>query len=665
MKKFDIIIPVHGSSHWLSICLEELYKNTSSLLKKVIVVNDRSTEEQTFNIKKILKKYEGIVYLENNSGVHGFGGACNLGASCCESELVLFLNTDCLITSGSLDKISKCFDDEAIALACPISSNSADLTYKIWPGRSYVDMAKIISRAFEYTRGASIKDACTVVGNCLMVRRNFFVRVGGFSKEWGIGYGEETDLHMKACELGLRGVVNLSAYVYHFGGGTFNYLNNIESLRLLNYKNFMKKWGKQYKILHNKIQKESPLLILDNELKKYLDKNEELIELDVLFYLPGIDQTIGGLNAIISICNNLIRAGIKASCALVGIFSDEKLKDYKEPILFNFLYFISDIDFINSKNFKSKIVISTIFTSSSTVAHYCKLNHSHHIQFAQGYECYFENGINYNKAKESYSYSSEIVTTTQWLIKKISPHLSAEHRIQKMPLPVNTDIFFSFKSTFTRKYDVCFVLRSAPDKGQWLILEIIDRIVSANNLKILIIYFEAYQFVANWSKESITTISLPIDQCALAELLRESKVFVDCSHHEGYGLMPLEAALCGCNLVVTNSGGVDEFLKYCNFERLDIQSDVNDFVESIKSSVKKNNYSQNIIKLTEFNLWVNYLNSFNSKKIIISKAVNELKMEYKKETLLSSNKLAYIYRYFRPYIPNRLHLAIKILVKGR
>ena len=45
----------------------------------------------------------------------------------------------------------------------------------------------------------------------------------------------------------------------------------------------------------------------------------------------------------------------------------------------------------------------------------------------------------------------------------------------------------------------------------------------------------------------------------MASYLQRIKVFYDSSLHEGFGLMPLEAALCGCRLVLSDSGGVRDF----------------------------------------------------------------------------------------------------------
>lgn len=61
--------------------------------------------------------------------------------------------------------------------------------------------------------------------------------------------------------------------------------------------------------------------------------------------------------------------------------------------------------------------------------------------------------------------------------------------------------------------------------------------------------------------------SLPVelylrpDQSELAYLYRTCDVFVSTSWREGFGLPPLEAMACGAPVVLTNSGGVQEFAR--------------------------------------------------------------------------------------------------------
>ncbi len=670
---FDVIIPVHNSAHWLSWCLEELLRFDSDKLRSIYVIDDRSEPDQSKKIKEIVTRHTNVELITNINSEGGFGYACNLGAIRCASEIILFLNTDCLLTEGVLDRLCSVFDfDQNIALACPVSNNSPDLTYPMLPGHSYRDMAELIANATNHAENDFIVEACTVVGNSLMVRRDFFDKVGGFSVEWGIGYGEETDLHMKALSFGMKGVVHLGCYVYHFGGGTFNYQAEIESHKNQNHKLFMSKWSKEYKVLAARCSNTNPCQLISKAIDHSLIHKSESIELDVLFYLPGIDQGIGGINAVIAICNDLVRMGLKITCALVGISADQGLKDYKEPVLFNFLHYVSDRAFLADRVVLPKIVFSTIFTSASVVAEFSATRKAIAIQFVQGYEGYFENGQRYVEAINSYNSTEHLVTTSTWLFDMVRRHIKQSQKIKRLPLVINTDIFFSGDAE--RSIDVCMIFRGSPDKGQWLLAEILDHLVG--NIVIVALCSGPYRNLKTKYADKVQFVDLPLDQYSLARLLRRVKVFVDTSLHEGFGLMPLEAALCGCSIVVSDSGGVRDFVSNFGGELISGSADPSLHLEAIERQLMIYTSTQQCLPqhMRPEQSWIKYIRELCKDRepcefLLVDKVreridSSDLNNSYIHRHSNIYNILAAMYKQCLPYIPRRLHLAIKVLVFG-
>ena len=670
----DIVIPVHNSAHWLSWCLEELFRFESTKLRSVYVIDDRSEPCQSQKIKEILGRHTNVELIENKGNEGGFGYACNLGAALCESEIILFLNTDCLLTDGVLDRLCSVFDfDQNIALACPVSNNSPDLTYPMFPGRSYRDMAKIFESVLSNAYKDIVVEACTVVGNCLMVRRNFFENVGGYSAEWGVGYGEETDLHMKALSLGMKGVVHLGCYVYHFGGGTFNFQADIEEHKNRNHKLFMSKWAKEYKSLARKCSSVNSMKLISDAIDNAHISKPKVIEFDVLFYLPGIDQGIGGIHAVIAICNDLIRMGLKASCALVGLTADQGLKAYKEPVLFNFLYYVSDSAFLRDRTILPKVVFSTIFTSAPVVAEFAAARKAIAVQFVQGYEGYFENGQRYFEATESYKNTKYLITTSTWLFDLVSRHVQTSQHIQRLPLVINEDIFFS--GIVDRDIDVCMIFRSSLDKGQWLLAEILDRLIEGD-IVIAVLCAIPYQNLKIKYVGRVEFIDLPLDQYSMAQIMRRVKVFVDTSLHEGFGLMPLEAALCGCAVVTSDSGGVRDFMPYFDGELIPGSADPYLHLEAIAKEL--NSYKPTQQQLPQHMRaelsWLEYIQNyckngvspeflFEEEPLVTFDCTDSQGSNVHRNRYIY-DMLANMYRACMPYIPRRLHLALKVLILG-
>ena len=586
-QAFDVVIPVYNSVHWAAICLEELMRYRPRNVAEIIVVDDRSRPDEAGHLDLIVSRFPEVRLIRNTGDTGGFGHACNMGANAGKAPNIVFLNTDCLVTPGALDSLSDLLQRDDIAIACPFSNNSPLLTYPMFPGKNYIEMAEVFREVSAHAGREAGVEACTIVGNCLMVKRDFFESVGGFAPEWKEGYGEETELQMLATKFGLKGVVDLRAYVYHFGGGTFNYLENVDHLRLSNHQRFMKKWRRPYQELERRVSHNPPLELLDSNLTKYYTSESGAnpgVQPDVLFYLPGLKQDIGGLSAVVAICNAMVRNGIKAACAIVGPRPDLAEIGYKEPVLFRFLLYSNDAEFLNDTVVLPKVVVSTIFTSAEVVADFAAKRNCRAVQFVQGYEPFFENGVRSREAIKSYQATETVLTTSSWLASMVQRHLSPTQSLIRLPLITNPDLFFP--GSDPRDIDICFVLRSAPDKGQWMLLEIFDRL-RKDGRKFAVLASPAYTEMLADIDEEIEVVESPVDHYALSRLLRRARVFVDASHHEGFGLLPLEAAMCGCEVVVSDSGGVRDINESHPITIVPLIADPQPFVDAAEAALER------------------------------------------------------------------------------
>ena len=673
----DVVIPVHNCVHWAEVSLREIFRFRSTRMGRVVVVDDRSEPAQAEQLNRIVARYPEVIKLTNTDDVGGFGTSCNFGSRACENNYILFLNSDCLVTDGTVDKMAESLDSSPdIVLASPISNNSPELTYSIWPGRSFRDMSRIFAAAAPPDIASSVLEACTIVGNCLAVKSDFFEREGGFSPDWKDGYGEETDLQMRAIARGLRGVANISSYVYHFGNGTFDYLEHSAALRAANYKLFMKRWKKEYYQLKLRESSNPVLASIDARLREYISVNREFdtIDLDVLFYLPGIKQDIGGLNFVVQLCNSLILSGIRACCALVGPIAMEGRESYKEPVYFNFLTYSSDYALLNDRSVRTKTIVSTIWASAQVVSEFAAARGSVAIQFVQGYECYFENGIHYPDVIKWYAETPTIFTTSKWLHDQIERHLTAEQTLVRLPLPLNPDVFFSYAGK--RSIDVLFTLRSAPDKGQWMVMELLGRL-ARESITIAVIAAPAYVEAVRKTDRNIRIFESPLKQYTLARLFRDAKVFVDLSHHEGFGLMAAEAASCGCRVVSSDSGGTRDLCTDFQITLLPLSADPRVILDAVRIEVNKSaDLPQSIAAASRYQedilVWKEELERLGEKADLVDVSHWRRSVERSVDAIGFASSLkqqlvgwgAKLYLRLRPYLPRRIVVALKVLILG-
>ncbi len=595
-----ILIPFHNSVHWIRPCLFAI-KQAKFPLKNILIVNDRSSRANLEICKKIINEFGGDIRLASNSGRPGFGGAVNFGVSMLKCKYVLLLNSDCLITESTVGAlVAPLIESNDIFMSCPISNNSPNYSFQIPEGMNYLSVAKYLNEIYAESTNKPYVEAATVVGNCLMVKRSVFDELGGFSDEWGVGYGEETDLQFRAAKLGYESVLALNTFVYHYGGGTFKTIVDIQAHKDQNYQLFIKKWGREYKNLLSK-QKFNPITLL-NFLFQNFKKENSLY--DVIFYLPTIDQQIGGIHSIVDICNMLISNGINATCALIGGNSNALIEGYKEPIYFNPLYYINEGEFLeHSKNLNFKLIVSTVHTSAEVCSKIKKVR-TKHFQYIQGIEYMFETGGAFKNTIESYEYGDGYIFASRFLQKRLNNFVKKDSSKYAINPYINRDIFYP--DSEKKKYFLGMCLRKVEDKGQgYLINLLLNKRMSCK--KILVFGDGKYSFIGNY--KNIHYIELPVSREVLANYLRTVENYIDLSIHEGYGLMGMEAILCGAKLFYTNYGGLEDYLHIENHFLISNPLDSDLIIDKIIKS--KNSNKINKIKNQKSSLgWIDIINEY-------------------------------------------------------
>jgi GT2 family glycosyltransferase len=558
----DILIPVKNTPWWLALCLEELFRNAgSSELASVLVIDDGSDDDLRPAIAAICAQYPAVK-LVRNDGRHGFGGAINFGMRQVSAPNALLLNTDCLITRGTIAKlVAACAADASIGMACPLSNNSPVLTLPLPPGRSYIEVNALLERAAANLPPAEVAlDCCTVVGNCLLITRACWEKTGEFDEVWKQGYGEESDYQMRAIERGFRGVALTNTYVFHFGGGTFQFEPGVDELRARNHQLFLDKWGARFHTLLARHRKHDPVRIAQRRLDSV---STGPLTPDVLFVLPGLAQGIGGVHLVLDLCNYLVRHGVDARCAIVGALRPEALAAYREPIFCGLLHFPNEPAFLKQTAVRPKCLVTTLYSTVAPAYIAGRPLCIPLVSFVQGYECFFENGKAYNRVVDSYAMSDQLLVTSEWLRARVAPHAPAKP-LALLPIGVETRIFQPRAVLRAdKRVRVGVMLRHGADKGQWVLLDVLSALFQhTSEIAVTVFAPPTYELPRGWEKNpGWQRVALPLGRAAIAAKLAECDIFLDASMHEGFGLMPLEAMACGATVVISDSGGVNQYLR--------------------------------------------------------------------------------------------------------
>jgi GT2 family glycosyltransferase len=557
MNNVAIIIPFHNSFSWVNLAIQSV-KLSRYNLNDCYIVNDGSSDEELKLCNELISKTKKIT-LFDNEGRRGFGGTVNYAVSRLKYyKYILILNSDCLITSNTINTLLAPFlDNDNTIMSCPYSNNSPDYSFPMNDGFSFIDQDKHFNAFFKKKKIKQFYEANTIVGNCLMIDVSKFIELNGFADEWGIGYGEETDLQFRALEKNYHSYIVLNTYVYHFGGASFTNIKDIENIRKKNYQKFIKKWG----VIYKDLVKRNPSRHYDL-LSKSFQKNEIYKKsYDLIFYLPTINQKIGGIHSVINICNELILNGHNATIIVVGNVNLD-LDNFSEPLFFSPIYVDDDKELINiAKKMNFKSLVSTIYSSAKSCSIICKFLRKRHIQFIQGVEYFFDGGSVFNEVINSYKYGDYFVFVSKFTRDSFLNirHLNSEE-YSIIPPYVDKNVFFSTEKK--RKYDIAFFMRHSQDKGQIFIIKHLLSLVKLN-FKIVVLG-QKFDFLS----QKVDFFPETLSRANIAKIFRDTETFIDFSINEGFGLVGLEAINSGCKFIYYNNGGVNAYInrnkdKFC------------------------------------------------------------------------------------------------------
>ena len=661
--KCDVIIPIYKAPEWVKLCVYSLFVNTDpKTLGKVYLIND-CDDEFTINCLNNLKaKYGKKIVIKQNEKNLGFVKTVNRGLKLSIAECVLLLNSDCLLSKNTIEKLVTHLEkDPKIGLICPLASNAANLSIPIPEGWNYTQIDNLLEKHF---LGKSF-DACTIVGNCLMITRKCLDEVGNLDEAYGTGYGEETDYQFKAMQKGFKAKVAIDTYVFHKAEASFGTSKEKQARLQKNRDLFFSRWGAQYKAELAKYEKNNPI----DYINSHLSKEDWTPEADTLFYIDGIVQNAGGVHVVVDIVNYLT-----INNQSINILYNLQYP-YQEITLFNPLS-ASKADKINTKQ-----LVSTVWKTAFAARKIADSKKANLLSFVQGYEAYFENGSIFGCVETSYKLADSILTISNYLKKELFEVFDRDSYV--IPNGINYSlIHHQACKKDASQITITIVLRNNVMKGDWLAIDIIKRLSKLKKqIKINLVSINKNIILPELDKKQnliVETINGPLNRCSIYQLLQESDFYIDTSLSEGFGLTALESMAAGCIPIVSNSIGINEYLinnkNGIIIDNLNhpqryieaISKIINDkqLKEALKSggleTAKKYDFDNQITK------YINYFNSIENQKPqskSLSKRDKEIISKMQQERKTHSKKIA-VFETTKKILPKSIKTkAITIIEK--
>lgn len=578
--KCDIIIPVYKAPEWVKLCVYALFTNTDSkFLNKVFLINDCDDEFTTNCLKNLKTKYGSKLIIKQNKENLGFVKTVNRGLELSTADCVLLLNSDCLLSPKTIEKlIHHLENDSKIGLICPLASNAANITIPIPEGWNYTSIDALLEKHFS---GQNF-DACTVVGNCLMITKKCLDKVGKLDEAYGTGYGEETDYQFKAMKKGFTAKVAIDTYVFHKAEASFGTSKEKQARLQKNRDLFFSRWGEQYKSELTKYEQNDPIKYINS----HLTKEDWEPSADTLFYIDGIVQNAGGVHVVVDIVNYLTINGQS-----INILYNLQYP-YQEITLFTPLS-ATKVDKI-----KTKQLVSTVWKTAFAARKIADAKNAKLLSFIQGYEAYFENGTIFGGVETSYKLADHILTISKYLQTELKTVFNQESDV--IPNGINYDLIHSPSCPNKEHTVITIILRNNVMKGDWLAMDIIKRL-SKRNQKTLInlVLIDEYIMlpeIGNNNSIRLNIIKGPLNRSSIYQLLQNSDFYIDTSLSEGFGLTALEAMAANCIPIVSDSIGIHEYLNSKNGIIITKINHPQDYVDAIQKTLTHPETQSSLLK---------------------------------------------------------------------
>ena len=188
----SIIIPVHNRPEDIDRCLQSIAQLDYPKSKLETIVVDDASSDHTPNV--VSRRDAKLLVMSKNRGA----SFCrNRGAEAAKGELLAFVDSDCLVSSGWLLELVPAFQNQAVA----ILGGSIDGYYQASSLDKY-EQVKSSLRVGNRLRRSDADDKSFYVPSCnMLVRKAEFLGSGGFDE--GLRVGEDVDLCWRMQDTGV------------------------------------------------------------------------------------------------------------------------------------------------------------------------------------------------------------------------------------------------------------------------------------------------------------------------------------------------------------------------------------------------------------------------------------------------------------------------------
>lgn len=218
----SIVLVNYNGGLFLQVCLDSIRERTRDMEVEVVVVDNGSTDG---SLDAAAAAFPRVRIIRNERNL-GFGAANNRGWRSCRGKLVLFMNTDVVLGSGTLERLRDVLAEAPSVGAAGPALLQAPGIYQVSCGKKSTFWRELfrkslLNRRLRRTagRGRTVRSVDWVSGAFLLARREALEAVGGFDEKFFL-YFEDIDLCLRIKTAGWKVVYAPGAPSFHEGGAS-------------------------------------------------------------------------------------------------------------------------------------------------------------------------------------------------------------------------------------------------------------------------------------------------------------------------------------------------------------------------------------------------------------------------------------------------------------
>lgn len=283
----SILIPNKDHIDDLERCIESIEAKSSYKNYEYIIIENNSTEQETFEYYKKLEHENSKVKVVYWDGIFNYSAINNFGAKHANGDYYLLLNNDTEIINEDCLKelLGYCQRKDVGAVGARLFYHDDTVQH----GGVIVGLGRIAGHAFlgepreslgYFGRLVSAQDLSAVTAACMMVKKSVFEEVHGLNEELKVAFND-IDFCMRIRNAGYLIVYNPYAELYHYESKSRGMEDSPEKKKRFNgeKKTFRENWPEIMKNGDPYYNPNLSLLIKDYTIKseeeEYLLENDE------------------------------------------------------------------------------------------------------------------------------------------------------------------------------------------------------------------------------------------------------------------------------------------------------------------------------------------------------------------------------------------------------